>query len=167
MRRPTPLALPSASASALVWARRPMKALVSTGKGTGMNKSQLVNAVAEQANLTKREARIAVNVVLEELSKAPANKSPANKARAKAAPAKAAPAKTAAAASPTKRSMGAQREALQAKKPATPNSAAVRTAPTKKAPATGTKSTTRSAFVSEAKIDTRGQTPPPTGARQP
>jgi hypothetical protein len=79
-----------------------------------MNKSQLVNAVAEQANLTKSEARIAVNVVLEELSKAPAKKAPA-----------------------------------------------------KKAPAAGAKSTTRSAFVSVAKIDTRGQTPPATGARQP
>jgi hypothetical protein len=89
-----------------------------------MNKSQLVNAVAEQANLTKSEARIAVNVVLEELSKAPAKKAPAKKAPAKKAPAK-------------------------------------------KAPAAGAKSTTRSAFVSVAKIDTRGQTPPATGARQP
>jgi hypothetical protein len=94
-----------------------------------MNKSQLVNAVAEQANLTKSEARIAVNVVLEELSKAPAKKAPAKKAPAKKAPAKKAPAK--------------------------------------KAPAAGAKSTTRSAFVSVAKIDTRGQTPPATGARQP
>jgi hypothetical protein len=84
-----------------------------------MNKSQLVNAVAEQANLTKSKARIAVNVVLEELSKAPAKKAPAKKA------------------------------------------------PAKKAPAAGAKSTTRSAFVSVAKIDTRGQTPPATGARQP
>jgi hypothetical protein len=134
-----------------------MKALVSTGRGMGMNKSLLVNAVAEQANLTKREARIVVNIVLEELSKAPSNKGQAKKA----------PAKTAAGASPTKRSMGAPRETLKAKKPATPNSAAVRTAPAKKAPATGAKSTKRSAFASEAKIDTRGQTPPPTGAKQP
>jgi hypothetical protein len=52
-----------------------------------MNKTQLVNEVAEQANLTKREARIAVNVVLEALGKAPAKKAPAKKAPAKKAPA--------------------------------------------------------------------------------
>jgi hypothetical protein len=57
-----------------------------------MNKTQLVNEVAEQANLTKREARIAVNVVLEALGKAPAKKAPAKKAPAKKAPAKKAPA---------------------------------------------------------------------------
>jgi hypothetical protein len=91
-----------------------MKALVSTGRRMGMNTSQLVNAVAAQANLTKNEARIAVKVVLDELSKAPAKKAPA-----------------------------------------------------KKAPAAGAKFTTRSAFVSVAKIDTRGQTPPATGAGQP
>jgi hypothetical protein len=47
-----------------------------------VNKTQLVNEVAEQANLTKREARIAVNVVLEALGKAPAKKAPAKKAPA-------------------------------------------------------------------------------------
>jgi len=41
-------------------------------KGIGMNNAQLVDAVAERANLTKREARIAVNVVLEEINTAPA-----------------------------------------------------------------------------------------------
>jgi hypothetical protein len=116
-----------------------MKALVSTGRRMGMNKSQLVNTVAEQANLTKSEARIAVNVVLDELSKAPAKKAPGKKAPAKKAPAKKAPAKKA----PAKK------------------------APAKKAPAAGAKFTTRSAFVSVAKIDTRGQTPPATGAGQP
>jgi hypothetical protein len=78
-----------------------------------MNKTQLVNAVAEQANVTKRQARIAVNVVLDELRNAPVKKAPA-----------------------------------------------------RRAPATAAKSAKRSAVVLEAKIDTRGQTPPAAGAGQ-
>jgi hypothetical protein len=60
-----------------------------------MNKTQLIDAVAEKANLTKREARIAVTVVLDEMNTAPAKKAPGKKATGKKATGKKAPGKKA------------------------------------------------------------------------
>jgi hypothetical protein len=65
-----------------------------------MNKTQLVDAVAEEANITKRAARIAVTVVLDEINTATAKNArgfkpakthvqPVSRTPAKKAPAKA------------------------------------------------------------------------------